>query len=499
MFSGFDNFPTLATLKVHIYFPRLICDFENYLTDYKVAQERIQYILLNCYRYVVTNGKSTYPVFYMCKCNHCTNCLESKKNDLVQRVMVESQSYEYRPLFVTLTYDDEHNDGLLHRKDFIDFMKRLRINAQRFVDKHADKYCLQDSTQTAFRYFACGEYGGKTDRPHFHLCIFNYVVPNAPLGRLHPNVANQSAIAIMKTLIVKSWKNGDSGSHSVRPNGKRGKELDIQFARNCGSYISKYMAKDIKPQTYKHIQQLCDGDAEKAKDYLPFIKYSQGLGRNYFDLFVRPGVTTDTTKFYIKNRLATSQKDAFLEIPLCGYFRNRCFPSISMKYKKDCRFRLMLRDYCLIHFLAQKYRIYFEQGYVRLFYKTKGFNELNVVAFVDTIDPYIEPFMDYFSIVDDTFHDKQTLTRLKNQREVDADLLDLYLRIQDFKAEYMDDNFFEYLDFHLCNCQKLVYDREQHLKNLLSSPRDIIDPIVKYHSILNRQQASTNREMFQLL
>lgn len=28
------------------------------------------------------------------------------------------------------------------------------------------------------RYFACGEYGGKTDRPHYHAIIFGHVFPD---------------------------------------------------------------------------------------------------------------------------------------------------------------------------------------------------------------------------------------------------------------------------------------------------------------------------------
>lgn len=65
-------------------------------------------------------------------------------------------------LFVTLTYADENlpyapsGRSSLCKKDFQDFMKRLR------KELHPHK----------IRYFACGEYGSKTERPHYHAIIF---------------------------------------------------------------------------------------------------------------------------------------------------------------------------------------------------------------------------------------------------------------------------------------------------------------------------------------
>lgn len=59
-----------------------------------------------------------------------------------------------RNVFLTLTYDDEHLPGELQKKDLQDFWKRAR---HRFGK---------------FRYFACGEYGSKTLRPHYHALCF---------------------------------------------------------------------------------------------------------------------------------------------------------------------------------------------------------------------------------------------------------------------------------------------------------------------------------------
>lgn len=65
--------------------------------------------------------------------------------------------------FITLTYDDDHlpANRSLCQEDVTKFLKRLR------------KF-LYDRYQRKVRYFYCGEYGTKTLRPHYHLCLFNF-------------------------------------------------------------------------------------------------------------------------------------------------------------------------------------------------------------------------------------------------------------------------------------------------------------------------------------
>lgn len=79
--------------------------------------------------------------------------------------------------FITLTYDDKHQPliedpepgdpyrvrGTLRKKDLQDFFKRFRKHHQanrRVSDK-------------GIRYYAVGEYGGNTERPHYHAIVFN--------------------------------------------------------------------------------------------------------------------------------------------------------------------------------------------------------------------------------------------------------------------------------------------------------------------------------------
>ncbi len=59
--------------------------------------------------------------------------------------------------FITLTYNAENlpPDAGLRKKHFQDFMKRLR-----------------KETKIKIRYYHCGEYGDKNNRPHYHAILF---------------------------------------------------------------------------------------------------------------------------------------------------------------------------------------------------------------------------------------------------------------------------------------------------------------------------------------
>lgn len=57
-----------------------------------------------------------------------------------------------------MTYNPEHlpPNGTLVKRDLQLFMKRLR------------------KLQAGIKFYACGEYGEKLSRPHYHICIFGY-------------------------------------------------------------------------------------------------------------------------------------------------------------------------------------------------------------------------------------------------------------------------------------------------------------------------------------
>lgn len=95
-------------------------------------------------------------------CGRCPPCRKRRVDSWVFRLL-QQEKVSNSSHFVTLTYDtahvpiSEHGFMTLRKSDFQDYMKRLR------------KLC----PDVLLRYYACGEYGSKNKRPHFHAIIFN--------------------------------------------------------------------------------------------------------------------------------------------------------------------------------------------------------------------------------------------------------------------------------------------------------------------------------------
>lgn len=87
-------------------------------------------------------------------CGKCDGCQADKALSWSLRIHQEASLHKQNA-FVTLTYDEEHlpADGKISKTHLRNFIKKARH-------------------EYSFRYFACGEYGDKTSRPHYHAIIF---------------------------------------------------------------------------------------------------------------------------------------------------------------------------------------------------------------------------------------------------------------------------------------------------------------------------------------
>lgn len=92
-------------------------------------------------------------------CGQCIGCRLEYARGWAVRCMHEAQLHEDK-FFVTLTYDDGNLplNGSLVPDHLTLFFKRLRKN----ISPHK------------IRYYAVGEYGDVTSRPHYHLLLFGY-------------------------------------------------------------------------------------------------------------------------------------------------------------------------------------------------------------------------------------------------------------------------------------------------------------------------------------
>lgn len=95
-------------------------------------------------------------------CGRCPECRRKRVNDWVFRMQQEDRRSRSSH-FVTLTYDtstvpiSKKGFMTLRKKDFQDFMKRLR----------------KMQPDVKIKYYCVGEYGTENQRPHYHAIMFN--------------------------------------------------------------------------------------------------------------------------------------------------------------------------------------------------------------------------------------------------------------------------------------------------------------------------------------
>lgn len=172
-------------------------------------------------------------------CGQCLACRIRKRGEWVTRMLMESY-VSGMPHFVTLTYNDHAlpmEDGvpILYRKDLQKFFKRLRRNIH-----YANKY------PSKIRYYACGEYGEKYYRPHYHAIIWGLPFDEDPAE-----------------LIQSAWHPERLGYSSVY-------EADVRRFRYTAGYVTKKLTKD-KENTYVPEYAVCSRRPGLGAEYIPSL------------------------------------------------------------------------------------------------------------------------------------------------------------------------------------------------------------------------------------
>lgn len=111
---------------------------------------------MDCF-YPVVLGKNEDQI--VVGCGKCIACKKQKAREWSIRMIHELETCKGNGVFLTLTYNDWNmpDNGMLCKEDLQKFIKRFRKSLK----------------GRKIKYFACGEYGGKTFRPHYHLILFN--------------------------------------------------------------------------------------------------------------------------------------------------------------------------------------------------------------------------------------------------------------------------------------------------------------------------------------
>lgn len=89
-------------------------------------------------------------------CGGCLGCRKAQARSWALRCHLETQQHT-RAAFTTLTYDDQHLPVTLSKRHLQLYIKRVRKAL---------------GSKRPLRFFACGEYGERTHRPHYHAILY---------------------------------------------------------------------------------------------------------------------------------------------------------------------------------------------------------------------------------------------------------------------------------------------------------------------------------------
>lgn len=191
-------------------------------------------------------------------CRKCVGCRLSKSREWANRAVLE-QLYHEESWFLTLTYDDEHLPpafpvdpatgeilsihSTLVKRDLQNFMKRLRFNSGQKI-----------------RYFASGEYGSETYRPHYHLLLFGLHLDDLEII----NHSFDGTPYFVSDFISKCWP---FGIHIL---GK----VTWQSAAYVARYTMKKATHGYDPRYY---------EVAGIEPEFQLVSRKPGLGRFYYD------------------------------------------------------------------------------------------------------------------------------------------------------------------------------------------------------------------------
>lgn len=186
-------------------------------------------------------------------CGKCIGCRMARADSWATRLYHEGQFHE-ESAFLTLTYADEWlpESYSVSVRPLQLFFKRLRKRLAR----------------PGLRYFACGEYGEKNYRPHYHAILFGFDFPDKIPWRKTPS----GFVTYRSALLERVWPFGHCEIGTVTP-------------QSCG-YVARYVTKKVygreAPEHYKRVHPFTGEEVQVQPE---FLVMSKNIGRAWFDQF----------------------------------------------------------------------------------------------------------------------------------------------------------------------------------------------------------------------
>lgn len=172
--------------------------------------------------------------------------------------------------FITLTFNEENlpSDRSIKKEHLQKFFKRLR--------KKLD---------IPIRYFACGEYGEKSGRPHYHAIIFGYDFPDKMIWKRQPS----GEYLYRSKLLEEAWPYGHSSIGQV--------------TFESAAYVARYVMKKYKgpdeeeKNKYYEMVEEKTGEIFNVEPEFCLMSRRPGLGKSWLEKYKQ-----DTEKDYITVR-----------------------------------------------------------------------------------------------------------------------------------------------------------------------------------------------------
>lgn len=188
-------------------------------------------------------------------CGQCIGCRLDRAQQWAIRCYHEASMYQHNA-FITLTYDNTHiptNHSLAIREWQL-FMKKLR--------KHF--------APSKIRFFACGEYGPQTLRPHYHALLFNCYFPDQKLLK---TLSNNQKLYTSETL-TSLWSYGLPTIGAV----------NYQTAGYCARYVVKKWTGKLADDHYFRVSPI-DGKTYRVMPEFSVQSRMPGLGTAWFEKY----------------------------------------------------------------------------------------------------------------------------------------------------------------------------------------------------------------------
>lgn len=177
----------------------------------------------------------------MLPCNQCIGCRVDRSRAWAARCVHESQLHSANS-FITLTYADDHlpEDHSVSVREWQLFAKRLRKRTG------------------PFRFFACGEYGDQSLRPHYHALLFGHDFRESrELIRQKPHPLWRSEV------LDSAWGKGHASIGAL--------------TYETASYVARYCMKKVNgDQAEEHYERVDAQTGEVFRVQPEFVSMSRG-------------------------------------------------------------------------------------------------------------------------------------------------------------------------------------------------------------------------------